>query len=651
MTALAHHLLLAIAVVSLAAAGLRAAAALTAGALEQAVAAGVLAAGAAVVQALGLGLVDLGADPLALTGAALLTWLAARAGLPAPALPAARRLALWWRGLGFGERIAAGALAGAGLAWTWFLLRFPGFGWDGVVYHLPEVVRWVQHGTPGTIEEVLPGWPVGNYPLANEVLLAWSTGIARSYAPVAVWPTAMLGLLAAAAWTGLRALDVARPVRAAAVGVLCTLPVLSATQLYGPSTDLPALAWLVATGALCAAAVRRREPGLLVAAVVAGALAAGTKTTTLPLAGLALLIALYVLRSRLRPVAFPLTAAAAGGLAIAGTWYLRNLIDHGTPFWPFFTNAWTDPPPPALTRIDKSFLERPVATLREFGGDEYLGRLFAGGALLLAGGLLAALWARSRAVLAASAATAVSFLLWANAPVTGVSDLRGTDGATISTLRYLLPTLAAAALAVALASRAGRSAQRAALAIFAVAIGLNLWQLFDLGFPAVPSPRMPLLAALGGAVVAAVASRLPWTPRLRSPVLVACALAAGAALGLAGPGMVDRHRRMDLFDAQLLRVFSGPADDGRPIAMAPMTVALLSGPELERRVDGIPRTESCARIRARARDGWVVVADYTADELFGPTTVPGCVRGWRPRFTIPAYRIYGPGSAPARRPA
>jgi hypothetical protein len=78
-----------------------------------------------------------------------------------------------------------------------------------------------------------------------------------------------------------------------------------------------------------------------------------------------------------------------------------------------------------------------------------------------------------------------------------------------------------------------------------------------------------------------------------------------------------------------------------------MTVALLSGPHLERRFDAIPRRESCARLRARAARGWVVVADYTADELFGPTTIPGCVRGWTPRFTIPNFRIYGPGSAPA----
>lgn len=647
LDALGHHLLLAVAVLALAGAGLRAAAAATTGGLERATAGGVLAAGAAVVEALGLGLAGLGTDPFALTAAAVVTWAVARAVLPRPDPPAGRRLARWWDGLDRGERFAAGAVAGAALAWTVFLVRFPAFGWDGVVYHLPEVVRWVQEGSPGSIEDVLPGWPVGNYPLVNEVLLAWGAGIARGYTPVAVWPTAAIAMLAVAGWTGLRAIGVERTVRALAVGVLCTLPVLSASQLHGPNTDLPALAWLVATAALCAAAVRRDEPGLLAPALVAGALAVGTKTTTAPLAAMSLALALYVLRPRLRPLAVPLAAASAGAVAIGGTWYLRNLVDHGTPFWPFFTTPWSDPPPDALVRMDVSFLERPRATLREFGWDEWLGRTFAGAALLLAAGALAGPAVRTRAALAASAATVVSFLLWANAPVTGVSDLRGVDGATISTVRYLLPGVAAAAAAVALASRAGPRARRAAIAVLVAVLGLNVWQLFDLGFPAAPSWRMPLGAALIAGAVAAATAWAPWRTRLPAPALAAAVVVAALVLGLAAPGAVERHRRMNLFDAELVRVFEGPAADGRPIAMAPMTVAVLSGPDLERRVDGIPRRESCRDLRARAARGWVVVADYTADELFGPTTVPACVRTWRPRFVIPAYRIYGPGSAPA----
>jgi hypothetical protein len=300
-----------------------------------------------------------------------------------------------------------------------------------------------------------------------------------------------------------------------------------------------------------------------------------------------------------------------------------------------------------LHRIDVSFLERPRRTMELLGWHEWLGRIFAGGALLLAAGVLAAAWGRSRAVLAASAATAVSFLLWANAPVTGASDLRGTDGATISTVRYLLPAAAAAVLALSLASRAGRWPRRVSVAVLAGALGLNLWQLFDLGFPAVPSVRMPLLAALaGGAAALAATSLLPWRSWVRTPAVLVAALAAGLGLGLTAPGTLDRHERLGFFDAGLMRVFSGPAHDGRPIAMAPMTLASLSGDHLARRLDGIPRRETCEAVRARVRRGWVVVADYTGNDLFGPSTVPDCVRGWRPRFAIPSYVVYGPGSLP-----
>ena len=80
--------------------------------------------------------------------------------------------------------------------------------------------------------------------------------------------------------------------------------------------------------------------------------------------------------------------------------------------------------------------------------------------------------------------------------------------------------------------------------------------------------------------------------------------------------------------------------------MSPMIVAVLSGPDLDRTVDGIPRNESCRRTALRAHRGWVVVSDWEADELFGPSTVAGCVRTWRPRFVVPSFRIYGPGSPP-----
>ena len=404
MTDLAHHLLLAIAILALAGAGLRAAGTLTAGGLEQATSAGALAAGAAAVQALALGLLGLGTDPWALTGAALVTWVVARAALPRPPRPAGEQLATWWGGLGLGERLALGALAGVGLAWTTFLIRFPAFGWDGVVYHLPEIAKWVQNGTPGSIETVLPGWPVGNYPLANEVLLAWAAGIAHSYAPVVVWSSALVVLLAAAGWMGLRSLAVAPPVRALAIGVLCTMPVLSATQLNGPNTDLPALASrLVTTGALCASRYIAGSP----ACWRPPSWPAGS-----PPARKRRPCRWWRRRSSSPPTSCARACAPSPGRSPWRRWARWRSAGRGTcATWSItgrrsgrFSRArGRDPPPLALHRMDVSFLERPLRTMEEFGFDEWLGRIFAGGALLLAGGVLAAAWARTRAVVAARA--------------------------------------------------------------------------------------------------------------------------------------------------------------------------------------------------------------------------------------------------------
>ncbi|HVE69520.1 MAG TPA: hypothetical protein VNB64_13165, partial [Solirubrobacteraceae bacterium] len=277
MAAVVHHALLGAAVAALFGAGSRVAARATAVPLERAVSAVVLAAAAAVTQALALGLVGLGTDPIALGLAAGATWVLARWRLPEPPGRGLSTAALErWRELGPAERAALGAAAGALGAWGVWALHRPAIGLDGVVYHLTEIVGWVHSGRPGEIQRITYEYPVGNYPVTNEVLLAWATGLARSFVPGALSTLAALGLALTAGWMGLRALGVARVAAALALAAVVTLP-LTVQQLGGPNTDLPALAWLVTAGALCACAARR--PALLAVALVAAALAVGTKTT------------------------------------------------------------------------------------------------------------------------------------------------------------------------------------------------------------------------------------------------------------------------------------------------------------------------------------------------------------------------------------
>src|SRR5437763_2639927 len=252
-----HNALLGAGVVSLAAAGLRLASPLAERGLARGIAAAVFATAAAVAEAILLGLVSLGGSTAALTVAAFATGAAAFAYLPRPVVPVGSEVLGWWRARSGIERAGAGAVAGAGAAWAAWQLPYPAIGFDSVHYHLPEMVIFVQHGRPGSVYDVLPGLPVGNYPVTTEVTISWAMGIARSFVPLMLWSWVTLGLTAASAWLGLRSLGVARLAAGLAGVALCTSPWLLAWQSNGSVTDPPALAFLASCGALCAASRAR----------------------------------------------------------------------------------------------------------------------------------------------------------------------------------------------------------------------------------------------------------------------------------------------------------------------------------------------------------------------------------------------------------
>src|SRR5829696_3357161 len=181
-----HHALLGISVAALGAAGLRAAGLVAPSGLARAVAAAVLAAAAAVLWALGLGLVYLGTSTAALALTAVGTWGAAHWWLPARGPSPVDELAGWWRGLVTTERLLLAAPAGAGLAWTAWLLRHPSIGFDSSLYHYTLVAEWIANGRPGSQVSISYGLPFSSYPLTHEVLLAWEAGLARSFAPLAL---------------------------------------------------------------------------------------------------------------------------------------------------------------------------------------------------------------------------------------------------------------------------------------------------------------------------------------------------------------------------------------------------------------------------------------------------------------------------------
>src|SRR5205823_3792377 len=135
----------------------------------------------------------------------------------------------------------------------------------------------------------------------------------------------MVALLAMSTWTGLRRLGVDRAASALGAAALVALPATIASQSGGGALDPAATAWLCACAALCAGAWRDR-PALICPAVVAGGLAAGTKTTALPLVLIVVATTLFACRQRLRPIVRPLGAAAVAALVVGGSWYVRNLV-------------------------------------------------------------------------------------------------------------------------------------------------------------------------------------------------------------------------------------------------------------------------------------------------------------------------------------
>jgi hypothetical protein len=655
-----EHILLLLSGAALWAAALAVASLATPRRLEQVVAAAPLAASAAVGEALVLGLLGLGGSAVGLALAAGLTYLVAtrinRAGLTG----LGGDLARWWPTLTGLERIALGALLGALAAWTVWMLQNPLVGADAIYYHATEVVMWVQQGTPGSVETITETFPVGNYPVTNEVLLAWAAGLGRSFVPLTLWTPLLFALSGAAGWLGLRSFGVSKPVTGLALAALLTTPTVMAGT-NGPNTELPALAWLLCAAALAAAS--RSRPALLAPAVVAAGLAVGTKTTTATLALLALAAAAWYSRAQLRRLARPLLLALALAAGTGGVWYVRNLISHGSPLWPFVALPGGDPVPEGWAGFTNTLLSAPRATL-EGRVDDYLA-LLGGAALLLAAGLAAPLLCLRREVVLTAAATALAVLMWAAAPLTGKAENPLVDFSLTAT-RYLLPATAAATAALALASRGGRGRAVVASVALIAALAWNLERDAALGHPYVPA-ALPVLGGTGaGVLLVVLTGRLRWT---RSGALRRQRVSRWAAAGLAtvavavllagsASGYVERHAaassdRGAVFDTQLTRWFASRsefASGERAISLAPTTIGPLAGDRLSHGLELIPSSEPCGEVEARAREGWVVLGD-NAFGVPAPRTGPLlCFAGQRPLYDDGAFRVFGPESSAAARP-
>jgi len=289
--------------------------------------------------------------------------------------------------------------------------------------------------------------------------------------------------------------------------------------------------------------------------------------------------------------------------------------------------------------------------------------------VLLAGALASPLLARRRAVAGVASATALALLLWANAPLTGRGDPPVLDKLALTTTRYLLPAIATAALALALAARERTVARWIATLLLTAALAWSVLENLGPGFPITPSGKLLAVASAAGAalgwaagwVARQAAERLPARrPRVaRIAPATACVLAAGA-LTLPASGYVRRHAATWVHPiSQLSGWFASRtefADGARPIAMAATVDGLLAGDRLRHPLELIPANEPCAGVRTRLRRGWVVVSVLPRLPAQGGPKGPlpelgsagECLRDRRPAYAGPFFLVYEGWTAEAR---
>jgi hypothetical protein len=263
---------------------------------------------------------------------------------------------------------------------------------------------------------------------------------------------------------------------------------------------------------------------------------------------------------------------------------------------------------------------------------DYL-QLLSGGVLLLAGGVVAWVAApRSRAAKVAAAVALLALLLWANAPYTGITK---NAALAVGAVRYLLPAMAAATLALCVAGRDARAARWLAWGVFGLSALVSAARTWQLGFPYVPALSTIVALTVAGGALTMLARRLPRTVARAGAVALPLLLIAGAAGST--DGFVRRHTDSGLPDGGLLRALErARVPETEDVLMAPATVALVRGDTLGRRVDLVPATTPCARLRGR-----FVVLQRTP-----PTPeydrLSRCMRGDRPAWSDATYELHVP---------
>lgn len=658
----AHALAFAFASTILLAAASRVAASVTESLPDRLVIAGTVAGLSAVLHALLLGVVGLGADPWALLAASLASLVAARRWTVKPVDPLGsqvrRTLAAWssrsW--------VLAGAAGGTAAAWTGFLVWHPFLGVDAVIYHLAQPAMWIHDGRPGSMNATNVALPHEAYPRTGEVLFSWAVSLSRTPAVTSLLMAAVLLLTAVSTWVVLRRLGASRRWAALAGAALLLSPV-ALTQITGPNTDILSFCWTMCTAAI--ALLAARETRALPLVLPAAALAVSTKTTTVPVVVVIVLCTAIHLRSRLRQQGAILAFSGLVAVPLALLWPVINWVRYGAPLYPFNSLPSGPELPYAIQLVRASFATDPVASLEVATPRGYL--VYFGGCAVLGAGVVAVAGAaavlrcpRRRVLLALAALAALATVAWSLAPFTGWSGTPGTESLVAGAVRYLLPGAGVYTATVAAATAGSQRVAGLAKLFVLMALVVDVWAVRDFPPPYRPPGATIFIAlavgaACGGAVGLRRRARASSEPAgTRAGAAVAClALALAMATVASGHGFVARsvsaQSDVDMLSSArvLAHLNSQPSwrNGHADVDIGPVSNALYAGPAFNHVIRVVPTDTGCGELRARVREAWLVLTDVAPGQTLGfglDYRKRACLAQTLPSFVDGATAVYAP---------
>ncbi len=203
---------------------------------------------------------------------------------------------------------------------------------DSIGYHLPFAAIFAQTGHADPTRFPYPDSPVQFFPANDELLSAIALVLTRSFAFAAVKNLVYAGLVLVAAHTIGKVYD-AGVLAVAGTAIVLGLPAVAFSQPGEAMND--SLPLLAIVGGLAVLAHARGRPGAYVLVLTCTGAAFGSKySTVIPAFGLGAL-AIWLLRSAVSTKRLHVAVLGAlGGLAVGGSWYLRNAITYGNPVPP-----------------------------------------------------------------------------------------------------------------------------------------------------------------------------------------------------------------------------------------------------------------------------------------------------------------------------